>query len=129
MSRKPTATAQLKLRIREDLRRRLEAAAKKRAVSLNSELVWRLQQSLDQESLRKHDEIVRDMDVMQARYGNALIDHDASVNLMRAAEALITQIDLQDPKAIDAAAAEVKHAIAVIDQIARTRLRGKRLTT
>ena len=124
MPRKPTATAQLKLRIREDLRRRLEATAKKRAVSLNSELVWRLQQSLDQELLLKFGELVRDLDVIDARLGETLINRDLLGDLMRDTEALLAEIDPQDlPKATTAAAAQVKSTIARIDRIEQLKLR------
>ena len=129
MPRKPTATAQLKLRIREDLRRRLEAAAKKRAVSLNSELVWRLQQSLDRESLITLNEISEDMKNAWERYGNAFIDRDASGDQISATEELLKQIDLQDPRAIAAAVAEARRTIAVIEQITLARLRRKTSTT
>jgi hypothetical protein len=46
-SRKLTDTVQLKLRIREDLRRKLEREAKKKEVSLNAEMVDRLIRSFD----------------------------------------------------------------------------------
>ena len=123
MPRKPTATAQLKLRIREDLRRRLEATAKKRAVSLNSELVWRLQQSLDHELLLKFGELVGDLDVIDARLGETLISRNSLGDLMRNTEALLVAIDLQDPKAIVAAATQVKSTIATIDRIEQLKLR------
>jgi DNA-binding transcriptional regulator GbsR (MarR family) len=44
-ARKLTDTVQLKLRIREELRRKLERAAIKREVSLNTEMVERLEAS------------------------------------------------------------------------------------
>src|ERR1051325_3920382 len=43
--RKKTATVNFTLRLREDLRRRLEAAAKKEERSLNEEIVRRLEES------------------------------------------------------------------------------------
>lgn len=48
-ARKQSATAQLKTRLREPLRAQLEAAAKKRGVTLNAEIVDRLESSLKQE--------------------------------------------------------------------------------
>jgi hypothetical protein len=51
MPRKPSDIVQPNLRIREDLRRRLEAAAKKRGVSLNFEMTERLKASFDQGDL------------------------------------------------------------------------------
>jgi hypothetical protein len=47
--RKTTDTVQLKLRIREDLRRRLEHEAKRKKVSLNTEMAERLSKSLEYE--------------------------------------------------------------------------------
>ena len=46
MSRKPTDIAHVNLRIREGLRRRLEAEAKRHHVSLNSEMALLLQTAL-----------------------------------------------------------------------------------
>jgi hypothetical protein len=45
--RKKTATVQLKLRFREELRRKLERQAKGREVSLNNEIVRRLESSFE----------------------------------------------------------------------------------
>jgi Arc-like DNA binding domain len=44
--RKKTDTVQLKVRLREALRRRLESGAKANEISLNSEIVTRLEQSI-----------------------------------------------------------------------------------
>jgi hypothetical protein len=49
MARKPTDTVHLNLRFSEALRRRLESAAKKRGGSLNSEIVDRLERSVEME--------------------------------------------------------------------------------
>jgi hypothetical protein len=46
--RKKTATVQLKLRFREELRRKLEREARAREVSLNNEIVRRLEGSFDE---------------------------------------------------------------------------------
>ena len=50
-ARKPTDTVQLKLRFSEALRRRLVRLAKHNDCSLNAEIVARLEESLDSESL------------------------------------------------------------------------------
>jgi hypothetical protein len=47
MARKPTDTVQLKLRFSEDLRRRLEREAARNKRSMNTEIISRLEQSLD----------------------------------------------------------------------------------
>jgi DNA-binding transcriptional regulator GbsR (MarR family) len=53
--RAATDTVQLKLRIREELRRKLERAAAKREVSLNTEMVERLEASFAAET-RAHEQ-------------------------------------------------------------------------
>ena len=49
MPRKKSATIQLKVRMKEPLRAKIEAAAKSRGVSLNTEAVHRLQESFQTE--------------------------------------------------------------------------------
>lgn len=51
-ARKPTAIVGLKVRLREPLRKKLEVAAKKKGVSLNAELVARLEESFLSEGLQ-----------------------------------------------------------------------------
>ena len=51
--RKKTATVQLKLRIREELRRKLEREAKGRKASLNSEMARRLESSFESGTTEK----------------------------------------------------------------------------
>ena len=51
VKRKKTDWVQFKVRFREDLRRRLEAAAKAQERSLNGEIVARLEQSFGRGSL------------------------------------------------------------------------------
>jgi hypothetical protein len=128
MARKPSDIVSPNLRIREDLRRRLEKAATANGVSINREMINRLEASFGQQSLLKLDELVRDLDVIDARQGEALTDRDSLGRLMSTGEALLVKINLQDPKAIAAAAAEFKRTIAEIDQIALARLRGKPTT-
>ncbi|MGI8852330.1 MAG: Arc family DNA-binding protein [Methyloceanibacter sp.] len=50
-ARKQTAIVGLKVRLREPLRKKLEVAAKKKGVSLNAELVARLEESFLGEGL------------------------------------------------------------------------------
>jgi hypothetical protein len=67
MARKPNETVQLKLRFTEALRRQLEREASRHDVSMNSEIIRRLDESLkadqSEESLRKlvldHEEALR----------------------------------------------------------------------
>src|SRR5262249_30097590 len=56
MARKPADFVQFKLRIREDLRRRLEREAEKKKISTNAEAVERLEKSFDVEKTQKLDQ-------------------------------------------------------------------------
>jgi hypothetical protein len=61
-ARKPTDIVQLKLRIREELRRKLERAAAKKEHSLNTEMVERLDRSFDLEvQASDREEILREL--------------------------------------------------------------------
>jgi Arc-like DNA binding domain len=54
VARKLTDTVKLQVRLSERLRRRLEQAAKHHEVSMNTEIVDRLDASLQREELEKH---------------------------------------------------------------------------
>lgn len=49
MARKPTDYVQFKLRIRESLRRKIERAAEKKAISANAEAVERIERTFEEE--------------------------------------------------------------------------------
>jgi Arc-like DNA binding domain len=59
MPRKPSAVLDYKLRIRESLRRQLAQAAEKHGVSMNAEMVRRLEESFTRESNRSIGENAR----------------------------------------------------------------------
>jgi hypothetical protein len=62
-ARKQTAIVGLKVRLREPLRKKLEVAAKKKGVSLNAELVSRLEESfLGEELTDRMDKILAEFD-------------------------------------------------------------------
>jgi hypothetical protein len=66
--RKKTDIVPLMVRLREDLRARIEAAAKGRERSLNSEIVARLEQSFDREGLtRLRDRIDKSLESILAQ--------------------------------------------------------------
>jgi hypothetical protein len=70
-ARKPTAIVGLKVRLREPLRKKLEVAAKKRGVSLNAELVSRLEESFLSETLTERmDQIFAGLDKRIAQLDN-----------------------------------------------------------
>jgi hypothetical protein len=62
MPRKPSALLDYKLRIRESLRRQLAESAGKRGVSMNAEMVRRLEESFDQERKRSLDEVTQKLE-------------------------------------------------------------------
>ena len=61
MARKPSEIYAFPLRIRESLRRKLEAAAEKNRTSLNIEIANRLAHSFEADNVRALDEIVADL--------------------------------------------------------------------
>jgi hypothetical protein len=67
--RKPTDSAQLKLRLREELRKRLEREAKKADHSLNTEMVRRLEQSFEHADLKSLQQALDGLLARQARQG------------------------------------------------------------
>ena len=86
--RSEKALVGLTLRLREPLRRKLEAAAKKRGVSLNAELVARLERSFQTESLEQvakdNLETARAMEEWaEKRFGEADKRFDETVRLIR----------------------------------------------
>lgn len=117
MPRKSTDTAQLKLRIREDLRRQLEAAAKKRDVSLNYEMTDRLRASFDRADLYTLGRVASDMQTVWARYGEAIHRRVMQEELMQAIEALIEQLptEVRERKSIKTAVTQVQKTIRTIE--------------
>jgi Arc-like DNA binding domain len=55
-ARKPTAMVHLKLRFREELRRQVEESAKSRELSLNGEIIRRLEDSFENDNWREERE-------------------------------------------------------------------------
>jgi hypothetical protein len=59
VTRDPTAAVQLKFRVREGLRAKLEAAAKEHGLTLNAEITMRLEQSFELDALKRELEVER----------------------------------------------------------------------
>src|SRR5262245_25615563 len=115
--RKPSVIVAIKLRIREKLRARLEAAAARNRTSMNSEIAQRLEASFEAQSKQTFFDTSQDMQIHWARWGQALHELNKQGDLLRATEKLLAAIDqtqLKDP-AIKAATAGVQQAITVID--------------
>ncbi len=126
MARKPSDIAQLKLRIREELRRRLERAAENRGVSLNYEITSRLKESFDREELLALYKIAEDMKIHWARWSEALFHNEQRGDLVRAAEVLLVTLRARPaaPEAIESAAEQVQKAIKAIKLHAEATARG-----
>jgi hypothetical protein len=115
MARKTTAIVQFSLRIREGLRRRLEAKAKTRGVSANYEITSRLERSLDEESLLTLSNISSDMAINWARYRDAFHELNKQGDLLKAAEALVEQVKQLPDANIKKAVADVERVVRMID--------------
>jgi DNA anti-recombination protein RmuC len=113
MARKPSDVIQIKIRVREDLRRRLEQAANKADRSINSEMASRLADSFN---LPKLNEITARLENVYTRDARESLDRMQTQDLMDAAEDLIEQLptEVQGREAVKRAIAEVQNAIAAI---------------
>jgi hypothetical protein len=120
VARKPSDIVSPNLRIREDLRARVEKAAKQNKVSINRELINRITDSfelrprLSQEALTSHlQTVVLKIEQADIMHPNLL------AGLINASEALLSQLDRAigewDPAGIAAAAGEVRTAISNIE--------------
>jgi hypothetical protein len=103
MPRKPTDTIQVNLRIKEALRRRLEAAAKKRDVSLNFEMVDRLKESFDRADLTSLSGVTTKIALASERlmhFARQTADRELLDNLREASAALVSRLptDSEDLK-------------------------------
>jgi hypothetical protein len=114
MARKPSDIVQPNLRIREDLRRRLEQAAKKRGVSLNHEMTDRLKASFDQEALRAIDKVASGLEDAWTRYAKGEEYRLLQEGLMQAAEGLIERLPAEFRERGKAAVEQVQEAIKAI---------------
>ena len=119
MPRKPTEMVQVNLRIRENLRRRLEREAKKRGVSLNYEMTSRIEQGFDREAHRKIDKVASDLEDVWDRFLRGEEDRARQMELVDAAEHLIKQLptDVREGEAVRHAVEWVQKAIKAITDV------------
>jgi hypothetical protein len=119
MPRKPSDIVQPNLRIREDLRRRLEQAAKKRGVSLNFEMTERLKASLDQGDRVELSRITTDLGGVYERLVRDLGDRQRMAELVNAAEHLIAQLpsEVWEGEAVKNAVEWVQEAVKAITDV------------
>lgn len=112
MARKPTDIVAPNLRIRESLRQRLEKAAKRHGISINAEMVFRLNKSFEQDDLLTIQRTAQEM----ARYGQMLHAIRKQSDLLRASQALIDAIMSGNSTTIRPAVEELQIVIALIEQ-------------
>lgn len=86
MARKATEIVQVNLRIREELRRRLDSAAKANGVSLNAEMANRLYLSFDRDTLRSLQEIATDIGTGWAKFAERFEKLELADEMVRAIE-------------------------------------------
>jgi ribosomal protein L18E len=115
MPRKPSDIVQPNLRIREDLRRRLERAATKAGRSLNQEMTQRLRASFDQGDRIELSRITADLDDVYKRLVRDLAEQSRTQELISAAEHFIEKV--RKGEAVDGAIEWVETAIKAITRI------------
>jgi len=133
--KRPSEVIQYKVRIREDLRQRLERAATKRDVSINYEMTSRLEASFDREELFTLSSVASALEIRWARFGKALHELDKQGDLLRAAlaltekvEVLLAQPNVPGREGIEAAIVDVRKAINLIDNEAMLAVRRMHTT-
>jgi hypothetical protein len=91
-SRNPAETVVTNLRIKEALRRALEREAEKHQVSLNKEMVWRLEKSFDDADKLTLHQIVQDLQINWLRFNERFLELEIE-------EGILTAIDQGDLEA------------------------------
>lgn len=127
MAPKPSEVIQYKIRIRQDLRKRLEQAAKKRDVSINYEMTSRLKESFDREALVTIYRVSEDIKTNWAKYGKAFFHHEHQDDLVQATKALVAVLAKStsvDSEGVRKAINQVEKALIVIDLTAQAAGRG-----
>jgi hypothetical protein len=84
--RKPVEIANLHVRMRESLRRRLERAAEAHRISINKEVVVRLESSFEQEAKRDFSYYAADIGTAVDRLGVLLIEAEHVAGICGAVE-------------------------------------------
>ena len=121
MAQRTAKVIQYKIRVREDLRRRIEQEAKKRGVSANYEMVSRLERSFSEEAVQSLGAVAQYIHNAWLRLDEAFYGLSKQGDLIRAAEALVKQVEQPTSNtAIEKAAEKVKQAIRLIEQDAAT---------
>jgi hypothetical protein len=109
MARKPVDTVQLKLRIRESLRKKLADDAKRRRVSLNKVIGERLEESFQQPSFAASAASLSTSATAIADF--VAVPTEATRELRHAAEAVVVAIEQRKHHAIEDAGNRLKQII------------------
>jgi hypothetical protein len=121
-------TVQIKFRISEVLRRRLEAAAKKRGAPISSEIVRRLDHSFGAPAVRAIEDVAADMTAIWDRFSKAQHEANKLGDLVRATEALLHATTSIDSQPVRSARAQVEIVIRAIDAEAAMTVRRAHTT-
>ena len=115
MPRKKSETIQLKVRMKEPLRAKIEAAAKSRGISLNTEAVHRLHESFEKERAEKDKNKAVEAAVLQS-VGQSLggFEHFALLAMVGNAARMVEERRGQRWQNDFQTAAQVKEAISTI---------------
>ena len=132
MPRKPSEIIQVNLRMRERLRQRLEKQAKRHGVSLNYEMLSRIEQTFETENLRTLESIVEDQKNVWARYGETIHKLEMQGDLLRAVKALAAEIEKlptggSEGEPLKKAMTKVRQAVAMIE--AEAAMLARRMNT
>lgn len=95
MARKPTDYVQVKVRMREALRRKLEKAAEKKAISTNAEAIERIEYTFDEEerweaAVKDMEERQGELDAAQREYYEEQAKHEAEFKMALRDSRLLT---------------------------------------
>ncbi len=84
MRQKPFVNATL--RIDESLHRRLRKAADAKGMTLNAEILWRLERTFEQDSLRTIEAVSADLEICWARFGDRFSARELDDEILMALE-------------------------------------------
>ena len=114
-----TRNIDYKIRISAALRRRLEAAARKRDVSINQEMAARLMESFERGGVIKLSKIAAGLESVYERFAREQRDHLNTQELIDAAEFLIKQLppEMWNHEAVGRGITEVRKAVKAITDI------------
>jgi Arc-like DNA binding domain len=118
MPRKPKMT-QHKLRMPENLRHQIEAAAAKLGKSANREMVDRLWSSFETSHADTIETVAQNLEIAWGRWGNTWHETNKQSDLLKAAEALAAEVEqlpeTPEHESVKAAAIGVRRIARVID--------------